>query len=169
MSATTLRSALISLGLVATLLGVGWGVWSNERIIAEGRVVFLELAPVDPRSLMQGDYMTLNYGVANQLRGLKPREDGYVIVKVDDRQLGRYVRHVPALADAPLATDEVAIRYRVRGKQFKFATNAFFFQEGHEPVFRGAKYGEFRIGDNGEPRLVALLDAQLKRLGENRF
>ena len=58
---------------------------------------------------------------------------------------------------------------RVRGKQFKFATNAFFFQEGHEPVFRAAKYGEFRVGDSGEPRLVALLDAQLKRLGENRF
>ena len=32
-----------------------------ERYIADGQPVFVELAPVDPRSLMQGDYMQLNF------------------------------------------------------------------------------------------------------------
>ncbi len=30
-------------------------------------MVLLRLAPVDPRSLMQGDYMRLNYELARQL------------------------------------------------------------------------------------------------------
>ncbi len=169
MTTRKVHAALIWFGLLIILAGVGWGVWSNERIIADGRLVRLELAPVDPRSLMQGDYMTLNYALANQLRGKQPREDGYVVVRVDDGQVGRYVRQEEGLGTASLSADEVAIRYRVRGRNLKFATNAFFFQEGNEPVFREARYGEFRVGANGEPRLVALLDAQLKRLGDNRF
>ncbi|XOT97907.1 GDYXXLXY domain-containing protein, partial [Alcaligenes pakistanensis] len=29
-----------------------------------GQTVLLELAPVDPRSLMQGDYMSLNFALS---------------------------------------------------------------------------------------------------------
>jgi uncharacterized membrane-anchored protein len=57
----------------------------------------------------------------------------------------------------------------VRNNRVQIATNAFFFQEGREPEFRTARYGEFRVGSNGEPRLTALLDGELKRLGENRY
>ena len=165
------RGLLIWLGLVGVLAVAGWGVWSNERILQNGRVVRLELAPVDPRSLMQGDYMILGYALADELRRSGPREDGFVVVRLDERHVAKLVRTIPRLdgAGAAVAAEEVALRYRVRQHRVQVATNAFFFQEGHEPVFREARFGEFRVGANGEPRLVALLDAQLKPLGENRF
>ena len=94
--------------------------------------------------------------------------------------MGQLVRTAPTLAEAAPGEGEVALRYRVRERRLHVATNAFFFQEGHEPVFRDARSGAFRVGAGGErrlgfedgrggPRLVALLDARLRRLGENRF
>jgi len=64
---------------------------------------------------------------------------------------------------------EIALRYRIRGRGVRIATNAFFFREGDEPTYRNARFGEFRVAANGEPRLVALLDANLQKLGDNRF
>ncbi|WP_153108720.1 GDYXXLXY domain-containing protein [Propionivibrio limicola] len=165
------RSILIWLGLAIVLGGAGWGVWSNERILAEGRTVLLELAPVDPRSLMQGDYMALNYALNNEIGSHWSRADGYAVLRLDANGVASLVRTEPGLpaADSAPADDEMAIRYRVRNHQVRIATNAFFFQEGGEPRYRLARYGEFRVGPDGEPRLVALRDADLKRLGENRF
>ena len=163
------RTLWIWIGLAWVLGSAGWGVWSNERILTAGRVVVLELAPIDPRSLMQGDYMALNYALNTALRQKNAREDAYAVVRLDDRQVATLVRVQAELNTEPLAADEVAIRYRFRQNRVHIATNAFFFQEGHEPEFRIARYGEFRVGRNGEPRLTALLDGELKRLGENRY
>ena len=177
MTANARRPLAIILGLVGVLAVAGWGIWSNERILAEGQVVRLELAPVDPRSLMQGDYMVLNYAVADALRSANgtstgpsaARADGFAVLQVDAQRVGRLARIAPTLTEAAPGENEVALRYRVRDRGVRVATNAFFFQEGLEPVFRDARYGEFRVGGNGEPRLVALLDARLGRLGDNRF
>ncbi|MCL1961756.1 MAG: GDYXXLXY domain-containing protein [Desulfovibrionaceae bacterium] len=177
-----MKRIVIWAGLALVLGSAGWGVWSNERILANGRVVLLELAPVDPRSLMQGDYMALDYALSNELRRERqgadhedegsPREtsqraDGYAVVRLDERRLASLVRAQPDAA--PLGADEIAIRYRVRDGRFRIATNAFFFQEGHGQEFSAARYGEFRISDTGEPRLTAMLDAGFKRLGQNRY
>ncbi len=164
------RAMWIWIGLACVLGGAGWGVWTNERILAEGRVVRLELAPVDPRSLMQGDYMALNYALNTALRQEQSREDGYAVVRLDARKVATLVRvQRQLIPKVPLADDEMLIRYRVRNHQLQIATNAFFFQEGHGPEFRDARYGEFRVGNNGEPRLTSMLDGKLKRLGENRY
>ena len=166
------RNLWIWIGLVCVLGGSGWGVWSNEQILAEGRIVLLELAPKDPRSLMQGDYMALNYAINNALRQDKVREDGYAVLRLDARQVATFLRVQSETAKdgaEALASDEILVRYRVRDRRVQIATNAFFFQEGHASEFETARFGEFRVGANGEPRLTALLDADLKRLGNNRY
>ena len=51
----------------ATLFVIGalnWLVVQKERVLSSGRTVLLELAPRDPRSIMQGDYMVLAYAAA---------------------------------------------------------------------------------------------------------
>ena len=62
---------LLRAGILAALALVGGAalqaVRNNERIIAQGRVVLVELAPVDPRSLMQGDYMMLRFAIDDAL------------------------------------------------------------------------------------------------------
>lgn len=164
------RTMWIWIGLACVLGGAGWGVWSNERILADGRVVRLELAPVDPRSMMQGDYMALNYALNTALRGGRSRADGYAVVRLDERKVATLVRVQPELIpEVPLAENDVLIHYRVRNRQLQIATNAFFFQEGRGSEFGDARYGEFRVGSNGEPRLTAMLDGKLIRLGENRY
>ncbi len=94
--------------------------------------MLLELAPVDPRSLMQGDYMALRFKVAREVftaQSLATLRDGNLVLGVDDHGVATYRR----LDDggAPLAADEVRLRFRIRNGAPKFAgRNAFFFEEG---------------------------------------
>ena len=62
------RMAILWLGVLATLVGVNMTVWSFEKLRTDGSVIYLALAPVDPRSLMQGDYMALRLEVGNNVR-----------------------------------------------------------------------------------------------------
>lgn len=53
---------------VAVLLPIAiaqWQIKNYERVLSHGQSVLLRLLPVDPRSLMQGDYMIINYEVIN--------------------------------------------------------------------------------------------------------
>ena len=62
-----LRNALFWGGLLLALAVVNHGVFRRERILADGRPLLLELAPVDPRALMQGDYMALRYAAEGDI------------------------------------------------------------------------------------------------------
>jgi len=151
---------------LAILVLANHSIYSRERLIAEGRVALLELAPVDPRSLMQGDYMALRFRASNEVLGRSPTknglEDGRMVLQVDARGVARFSR----LDDGtPLAADELRIRYRVRGDEVKFATNAYFFQEGHAKYYERARYGEFRVAPDGECLLTGMRGAKLERLG----
>jgi len=57
------------------------------------------------------------------------------------------------------------MQYRIRDRQVKFATNAFFFQEGHAQDYVKARYGEFRVAASGECILTGLRDENLVQLG----
>lgn len=162
------------LSLVAILALVNWSIFTKENQLANGKVVYLELAPVDPRSLMQGDYMALRFGMGNVIRNALPKaennsswrhevdaSDGYVIVRVDETDVASYVE---LYVDQTLADNELLLRYRVRNGEIKFATNAFFFQEGHAKYYESARYGQFRVNDKGELLLVAMYNKDLIKL-----
>ena len=51
------KSILILLNLGILLILFNKSLLHKEDTLANGTLVLLELAPVDPRSLMQGDYM----------------------------------------------------------------------------------------------------------------
>jgi len=159
-----MRNAILLATAVLLLVLVNVGIRQREDLITSGRTVLLELAPVDPRSLMQGDYMALRFQAANDafphgnVEGLK---DGHIVLAVDPRNVGTFRR----FANGGLAADEVLLRYRIRNGQPKFATNAFFFQEQHGNFYQGARYGEFRVDAEGEALLVALRGKVLQVLG----
>jgi uncharacterized membrane-anchored protein len=172
------RSTIALTSCVLSLLVVNLVIAQKERLLAHGRVVYLELAPVDPRSLMQGDYMALRFKVANDAEpslsrvdrnrqifrtaGNLATADGHMIVAVDERSVGRFVR----LDDGgPLGAGEVRLRFRVREGLLRFATNGFFFQEGTAPLYESARYGEFRVSDNGDLMLTSLRGPNLEPLG----
>jgi uncharacterized membrane-anchored protein len=160
-----MRRLVALLAGLAMLVAVNWTVYQREQLIAAGRVVLLELAPVDPRSLMQGDYMALRFQVANQAFGpgrvATETADGHLVLRLDDRGVAHFVR----LDDpTPLAAGEIRMRYRVRAGTPKLATNAFFFEEGSGSRYSEARYGEFRVDAGGEAILTGLRDRELRGL-----
>lgn len=159
--------ALLGLILVITMMTIN--VAKYETHLANGDTVLLELAPVDPRGFMQGDYMTLRYAIADdiltaseQRRNEVESSNGYAIIKVDKNNVGHFVRLVDSNIVNNLATNELPIYYRIRRNQVKLATNAFFFQEGHAEAFEDAQYGLFRVNDKGEPLLTDMVNEKFK-------
>ena len=162
-----MRKTLAVVAGIVLLAVVNWTIYARERPLAEGEAVVLELAPVDPRSLMQGDYMALRFAVANEAfspNALEQSEarNGHIVVAPDQDGVARFVRHDTG---GPLAAGERRLRYRVRAGEVKFATNAWFFQEGRAADYENARYGEFRVAPSGEMLLVAMLGPELERLG----
>jgi len=147
--------------LAMVLVVVNYTIWQRETLLAHGRTIILELAPVDPRSLMQGDYMALNFAVGGPLRPgfdsdapARPR-DGYVVLTPDSNGVSQVVR---TQADAqPVTGDEIALRYRIRDRDVRIVTNAYFFPEGQADHYAKARYGEVRVGDDGTGLLVRML------------
>ncbi len=165
----------LALVFLVIILGIlNWSIYTKEKHLTDGRIIFLELAPVDPRSLMQGDYMALRFNLANDIDEAFPQKneqhfrnsvdasDGYVVVSLDDRNI---VTFKFLYKDQALSRNEILLRYRIRNGSVKFATNAFFFQEGHSKYYESAQYGQFRIDDSGELLLVAMHDKELNKLG----
>ena len=165
--AVTIIIALLGLALV--LVVMTRNIIKYEAHLTTGDTVLLALAPVDPRGFMQGDYMTLSYALErdvfaalNKDPGSYPtNEEGYVIVALDQHNVGQLVR-LAANQSKNLASNEIAIYYRIRNGTMQLATNAFFFQEGHGEAFEAAEYGLFRINDKGEPLLTNLVDKDFK-------
>jgi len=160
--------------LVIILLLINWSIYQKEQHLKHGQKVYLELAPVDPRSLMQGDYMALRFTLARKIHDALPKEstrfrakitslDEYVIVSVDEKDIGTF----KALYTNQTPNDnDVLMHYRVRNGKVKLASNAFFFQEGDAHLYEKAKYGEFRVKD-GELLLANMYDAKLHKLGKS--
>ena len=154
---------LILFGVVATLATANYGIASRERTLREGEIVLLELAPADPRSMLQGDYMALHYVLARELHERKDLpEDGYAIVarSPDNVAALRRVQDAPE----PREAGEIAIRYRVRGQVVQIASNAWFFEEGSASQYRSAKYGELRVDRGGAALLTGLRDEAFQPL-----
>jgi uncharacterized membrane-anchored protein len=164
MKPITLR-ALIALGALLVLGALNFAIVGKERIKRGGEIVFLPLAPVDPRSLIQGDYMALRFALARDIERRREADqrvarDGEVAlakVALDDQRIAR-------LADDGMAAT-MTLRYRIRDGHVWLGTNAFFFEEGTAERFNGARYGEFRVDRaSGEAVLVGLRNNQLEAL-----
>ena len=157
-----LTRALIGLGAVLVLGAVNVSIYSKEQIKAHGETLYLELAPVDPRSLMQGDYMALRFALAQDIDP-KANPDNRVPLKLDENRVATIDRAAQAI-DGP-REDGLRMRYRLRNGDIWLGTNAYFFEEGSANRFEGARYGEFRLDrGTGEAVLVGLRDERFRAL-----
>ena len=184
--AVTITVALLGLALILVVMTLN--IIKYENHLSNGKTVLLALAPVDPRGFMQGDYMALSYALERDIfDAMRPKHpdstqdelgseldveleeldtdfriyepsDGYVIVKVDDTNVGHFVRLADSNSREGLTKSELPIYYRARNGSVQLATNAFFFQEGHAEAFEAAEYGLFRVNDKGEPLLTEMVD-----------
>ncbi|NQV27738.1 MAG: GDYXXLXY domain-containing protein [Rhodopirellula sp.] len=150
------------------LASLNFLIIAKERVLLNGRSVLCKLAPRDPRSLMQGDYMVLRYEIAETASSKIPEEHygGLLVLRLDKDDVAQFQR----LDDgSPLAANEVRIRFRRRQNSFRrgvirLGAESYFFQEGRADDFAKATYGELKVAPSGESILIGLRDENLKRL-----
>ena len=153
----------IALAVALTLAMANFSIWQKETLIATGLKVLVELAPADPRSLMQGDFMRLNYRILDRataqaigqgLTGQRP----YLVVRLDAQGIAQFVR--ADRNEYPLASGEMRIELTPKDGEWTLVSDAWFFREGDAQRWEAARYGEFRVTPDGRALLVGLADAQ---------
>ncbi|ARP52020.1 hypothetical protein ALFP_0133 [Alcaligenes faecalis] len=178
--------ASVLLGTVLVLGVANVAIVQKERILSDGQTVLLELAPVDPRSLMQGDYMSLNFALSQNLSALSwglPKDvlakmDAQqwvvVAVKLDENKVaqlkGVYLEQDGQerlwTEEGPVAEPSDVMRLRMRRHRSNWTpgTDAWFFAEGSADRFDAARYGEFAVVEGGQSLLRAMLDEDRKEI-----
>ena len=157
------RTILLWVVALFVLGFVNYLTYQREELILNGRMVLLELAPVDPRSLIQGDYMRLNYAISNEIADRTELERGFVVIRLDENNVAHFARIYNGIS--PLADNELLLPFRAQFFNANVGPESFFFQEGHAEFYEEAKYGELRVSESGDLVLVGLHDANFNLLG----
>jgi uncharacterized membrane-anchored protein len=145
--------ALILVAALIVLVAINGSILSKELIRTHGQRIYLELGSVDPRSLMQGDYLALHFRITDSMSA---DASGSAALHVDERGV--------ATLESQPTRDSPRIRFRVRNGAIWLGTNAYFFEEGSAERYADAKYGEFRLDASGDAVLVGLSDENLRAL-----
>ncbi|MCC8194620.1 MAG: GDYXXLXY domain-containing protein [Deltaproteobacteria bacterium] len=180
-----MRKAAILVILAVFFAGFLFSVARMENLRVNGVDALLPLAPVDPRALLLGDYMTLEFAVNDAIMdalrtryapGRKGRArsgelpaSGLAVVmdSVPRDGNGKETEArgtVPAVVfarlddGAPLAPGERYLAFKVRGSRVITASTAFYFREGDAVRYERARFGRVKIGRDGKTLLVALCD-----------
>ena len=153
----------ILLAWSALILAVlNYGIYAREQIKARGETLLLELAPVDPRSLMQGDYMRLAYQIARDApveRLAAGQQRGYLVLRADQHKVARFVRFHSGEALRPgekLLRFHVLPPYIPEKRALRIVPDSFLFQEGHAAYYQNARYGVFKFAGANEYLLTGL-------------
>lgn len=158
----------IALVIVGVLL-CGWkfssGYLAGEDIRQNGEVILFDLAPVDPRELFLGDYMTLNYdfgfvGGDSAVEPVIPSEpfSGVAVFRLEGgiAKIARF-DNLETLAD-----DEKLVRYTLGNRNWSrsisIGGDRYYFQSGTGDRYENAAYGIFRVMPDGRALLSGLTD-----------
>ena len=144
---------ILAANLILVLVFFAFSVVQKEMLIGEGSEILLRLAPVDPRSLMQGDYMALNYEVLDKVD--YNSKSGYIVVKVGRNNVAKFVR----VQNGKNVNDgELIIHYKRDLGRLSIGADNYFFQEGSAKKYENAKYGLLKVDIEGNSILVGLCD-----------
>jgi uncharacterized membrane-anchored protein len=144
--------------LVLALVNVA--IWQKEALIQSGTTVYVELAPVDPRSLMQGDYMRLAFALpAGRPGQIDVRAQ--VVARTDAHGIAKLLRFYDG---GVLGQGEFLIEVSAKQGRWVLATDAWYFKEGEAERWSRARYGELRVDRAGNAVLTGLRGPQLEPL-----
>ncbi|MDR2055700.1 MAG: GDYXXLXY domain-containing protein [Desulfovibrio sp.] len=167
-----MRKACLLALLAAILAGSVGMIAHREIMLAQGVEAFLPLAPRDPRALMTGDYMALDYRVnrdiAQALRKdaasrTHPRRAVLRLVAGETpggEAIPNLLVFVRLDDGSPLEDGELFLAFRTREHLVISASPAFHFQEGRGGAYERARYGRLRLSPSGASLLEALCDAE---------
>lgn len=155
-----MKKILVLINSIIFLVILSFGI-VQERNYDKNKVFYLELRPVDPRSLLQGDYMELSYQIENNARNeLFKKSKGssrlfqnvYILVKLDENRVAHFVS---ISKEEKKGDKEFTIKAK-RGLIFKIGGNSFFFENGKAKDYENAKYGKVVLRKNGTLKLIGV-------------
>lgn len=157
------RLAPLLLPAALTLAGFHLAAADKERLLATGDELLLALAPEDPRSLLQGDYMALEFRLQGEIRR-KLAQEPAPSARRGLAVLRRAPDHTTTLTalrfdEKAVAPGEYAVRFSVPEGRL-LLSHSFFFEEGSADLYSAARYGIFRCTPQGECLLTGLADEQ---------
>ena len=163
---------LVIAGAVVVFGTANYTIWQRQQVVDHGQAMLLDLRPVDPRSLIQGDYMQLRYAeplfptVAS--RASLPGR-GTFVVRLDNDNVATFSR----LDDGSrLEPNEARLKYKLRDTTgaIRLGAESFFFQEGQADIYSNARYGVLHVDADGNSVLVGLAgdDKAILRPAENK-
>ena len=171
---------LVGVFLIALLGAVNYKVQQFEDVLVTGKPVVLKIAPADPRSLMQGDYMVLNYAILSELQQsqfssesnettgideLSPSgKKAYILIHLDKNHVATLCEAQSEIpTDFKHCTPNVYLPIRYKGWLPELPSQDYFFAEGKGEYYAQSEYAEYRFKD-GILLLARLLDKDLKGL-----
>jgi len=157
-----IKWSIILINLILLMGYFNYSVGKKEALLSDGQLILLKLAPVDPRSLMQGDYMRLRYEISSNIRIDSISKRGYCVVKLDSIGVARKIRLQSG--NSPKMADEFLIEYTAGKWNINIGAESFFFEEGKATKYDKAKYGGVRVDDKGNSILVGLYNEQMKKI-----
>lgn len=154
-------ASIVLLQLVICSLQIG----KSEQLLANGDVVKLELQPIDPRSMLQGDYLSLQYKISFPYRtdiedpDRQPRS-GKVSVVIEQAGNGLYQFSRLAKPGDILQANERLITGRWNGyDQIYYGIETYYVEEGKGIALQEkVKYAEVRLSRSGDALLVKLME-----------
>ncbi|MCP3925606.1 MAG: GDYXXLXY domain-containing protein [Desulfobacterales bacterium] len=158
-----MRKLMMWVTLAIVLTVVNYNIIVKETSIKKGQKVIMRLAPVDPRSLIQGDYMILQNAIERKLRYSKLPQSGKIVITLDKDGVAQYQR---IFKNDPLKKGELLLSFK-NTKRISFGAESFFFQEGTAKVYEAARYSVLMVDDQGNSVLTSLLDDNFKKLGDS--
>ncbi len=151
------RKWIILVNLLVVLAFFNYQIIQKESILQKAKLILIPLAPLDPRSLMQGDFMRLRYDLRQELNYdsyLENENTGYLIVRLNKNKVGTGLRLQKNVE--PLAADEYPIRFHYTDRGIRIGAESYFFEEGSGDKFSEARYGGLKVSPTGEPVLIGL-------------
>jgi uncharacterized membrane-anchored protein len=162
----------VGVGLQLLVLVVMIGILSTPLVV--GETVLLRAAPVDPRDLFRGDYVTLTYDIsrmpveggaellaANPWRRSNTTAEYTVYVSLEPEADGRHYRGVKASTARPASGKYIrgtCTSDRRRGGPLQFGIESFYVPEGTGQDYERAQrdrrlWAEVAVAPWGQPAL----------------
>ncbi len=150
-------------GLIVLLVYFNWSVFQKEQVLKNGTFVLMKLAPVDPRSLIQGDYMDLRYENANFGEDEEIQSEGLMVLQLDSNHIGtRLIRQENFSSYLP---ETISIKYKkAKYGPVHIGAESYFFEEGQADLFSKARYGGLMVDQSGNAILIGLYNENFEEI-----
>lgn len=148
------------LTLIVILAAFNFSIYQKELIKKSDDTVLLELRPLDPRSIMQGDYMRLGYKIEPR----QPNQDktvGYIVIEKGEHNIASFVDFYNGQA---LTANQKLIKYYPSHNFIEIHPNSFMFQEGKAELYEQAKYALFKYNGSKDYLLDSLLTEKFEKI-----